>query len=535
MAAENVADQMLRQMQQQQEKENKDKMKSNVVRPVETMGIEGNGGEGAGAPPVARGKSGFIDNIRGAIGFDAFFGGPDKQKQLEQDIKSGKRGRASVFNRESVDRKAPTSDEEAAMNEHAWGDVSLCTTPEGMLDHGLGKGVMWYFKFCLTIIKLNVVLTVCASISLFSSLGAGPKYEGAPVKFPGVFYLSTYDKSVYPAYVISVTLMLICVFGFGPYYRWYVVDWNKKQRELRDRAAAEGRDVKYVEDMYDGQYGRAVYDYVDEDAVDLIHYEGFKLKTAYSRLGVAFSYFTMAVILTLSGVITFYMQRATRKSGGEGAAAAVIAIFVAAMGLAWEKICDKLTQLEYLAYWSLYWKSSCVKVLLFKILNIVTVFLVKRIEFQGDSGEEGQCQLRDLGNQFLFLMLFNTLASVGITVLVKYAPEEEERTEFGFKEFIVSTEYVELVYRQFIIGLGFNVVPMISLFGLCANTMEYWLDKYRMLRICNKPQATSSTFSGVLAFYSFLSAIFVMFSFPNGSIFILAGSFGLKDDCYVYQ
>jgi hypothetical protein len=106
----------------------------------------------------------------------------------------------------------------------------------------------------------------------------------------------------------------------------------------------------------------------------------------------------MSLILGLSGVITFYMQRATRSAGGDGLASFCIAVFVSAMGFAWEIACDKLTQLEYWAYWSDYWKSSCVKVLLFKILNIFTVFLVKRLEFENNN-EAGKCQLEELGDQ----------------------------------------------------------------------------------------------------------------------------------------
>mmetsp|Transcript_6490 Transcript_6490/g.9986 ORF Transcript_6490/g.9986 Transcript_6490/m.9986 type:complete len:118 (-) Transcript_6490:378-731(-) len=108
---------------------------------------------------------------------------------------------------------------------------------------------------------------------------------------------------------------------------------------------------------------------------------------------------------------------------------------------------------------------------------------------------------------------------------------------FSFHTYEFCFRYVELVYRQFLLGLGFLVMPMIVVFGFAANVIEYWLDKYRMLRMCHKPQTTASTYRGVLAFYFFLSALFIFLSYPNGAVFILNGSFGLRSDetCWVYQ
>jgi len=242
----------------------------------------------------------------------------------------------------------------------------------------------------------------------------------------------------------------------------------------------------------------------------------------------------MILILGLSGIITYYLQRAARDNGGNTLASFLIALAVGIIGIIWEWICNKLTKLEYWAYWSDYFKSTTVKVLLFKILNIFTVFLVKRIEAVEDNS--GRCQLEDEANQFLLLIAFNSAATVlNLLYVAFFTDKNEERSPDGWREFILSQEYVEIVYRQFLLGMGFIVMPMIVVFGLAANILEYWCDKYRMLRLCHKPGATKSTFRGVLAFYFFLSALFILASFPNGAIFILAGSAGLRDDCSVYN
>lgn len=469
-------------------------------------------------------RPGLLGFIGGHLGFDAIFKDP-KANQFQRDLQTKAKGRKAsdptAFNRK---RSMPLGEDHEATDEHAWGHVSLCDGPEDMLiKHGLGQGVMWYFKFGRFIIAFNVLLSLIALISLLASLSIGPRYEGARFRFPGVFYLSTYPSGAYPAYVLSVTLMLICVFSLGPVYRYYCIRWDLQQEEKRQRAAEDGKDVKWVEDQYEGRYGGDNFDYVDDEAVDLIDY-GFQLQTRYSPFGVFGSAFIMAVILGISGVVTFYMQRAARQAGGNSLASFCIALFVSAMGYAWEKVCDKLTMLEYWAYWSDYWKSSCIKVLLFKILNVFTVFLVKRIEFE-EKVEPGNCQLEDLGDQFILLVALNSASSVAYLLYVTTSAEDEERNEFGTREFIISQEYVELVYRQFLIGLGFLVMPMIAIFGLAANILEYWVDKFRMLKVCHKPKVISASFRGVLAFYFFFSAMFVLASYPNGAIFILAGNF----------
>mmetsp|Transcript_1643 Transcript_1643/g.2367 ORF Transcript_1643/g.2367 Transcript_1643/m.2367 type:complete len:453 (+) Transcript_1643:319-1677(+) len=399
----------------------------------------------------------------------------------------------------------------------------------------LGKGVMWYFKFGRFMILYNLLLTCIAAISWFTSLGVGPRFEETSFLFPGTFYISTYASATYPVYVFSVTLMLICCFALGPAYRYYVLWYEELQVVLRNKAAADGGDVNWVEDEYEGQYGNEHFEFVNEEAIDKIEYD-FQMKTRYSPLGVLLSATLMLVILCVSGVITFYLQRASRQVGGNALASFFIAAFIAIIGFTWEYLCNTLTKLEYWAYWSDYFKSTCVKVLLFKILNIFTVFLVKRIEFQED--ESNTCQLEELATQFFILLGFNTSATVANMIFVScFTDPNEERSPDGWREFILSQEYVELVYRQFLVHLGFLLAPMMAIFAVMATVLEYGFDKYRLLRVCHKPKATKSSFRGVLAFYFFLSALFVMFSFPNGAIFVLAGSFGLADSdtCFIYQ
>mmetsp|Transcript_6491 Transcript_6491/g.9990 ORF Transcript_6491/g.9990 Transcript_6491/m.9990 type:complete len:402 (-) Transcript_6491:765-1970(-) len=387
----------------------------------------------AAKTPTANEKG---NGIASHLGLNAFFNDP-KKNEFQKALAERKEG----DRKSKKDTEAQQFDEDAA-NEHSWGDVPLCASPEELLiNHRLGSGVMWYFKFSQFIIKYNLLLVIIALISWVPSLIVGPRYEDMRYRWPSTWYLSTYDGKVYPAYVVAVTLMLLLTFCLGPAYRQYVMNYLTKQKELREKAAAQGGDVKWVEDQFQGRYGREQYDFVDETAVDWIEYD-VPITTRYNRVGLYFSYFVMASILLLSGIITFYMQRAARQAGGNTLASFCIALFVSALGMTWEYMCYILTWVEKWAYWSDYWKSATIKVLLFKILNIFTVFLVKRIEYQADNSDGG-CQLRDLGDQFLLLVALNSASTIGnLAYVVIFTDKNSERQDgsLGNREFVLAVE-----------------------------------------------------------------------------------------------
>eukprot|EP00954_Amorphochlora_amoebiformis_P017808 1321695-Amorphochlora_amoeboformis.AAC.1 len=179
--------------------------------------------------------------IADALGLTAMF--TDFRKgQFEKDKAEGKNASVAKINQEKK------FDAEAA-DEHSWGDVPLCAGPEDLLqEHGLGQGIMWYYKFMHFIIGYNFVLLLIALISFIPHIVTGPNYDGGQgTRFPGAFYLSTYTEKSYAPFVLSVTLMLILTFSLGPTYRYYVKRWYAKQREARDAAAAGDQNVNWIE------------------------------------------------------------------------------------------------------------------------------------------------------------------------------------------------------------------------------------------------------------------------------------------------
>ncbi|KAJ1471694.1 hypothetical protein T484DRAFT_1843182, partial [Baffinella frigidus] len=52
----------------------------------------------------------------------------------------------------------------------------------------------------------------------------------------------------------------------------------------------------------------------------------------------------------------------------------------------------------------------------------------------------------------------------------------DEYFEENKPDFELSDEYFEIVYRQYVICMGFSVMPMIALIGLTANLIELPVD-----------------------------------------------------------
>ena len=147
-------------------------------------------------------------------------------------------------------------------------------------------------------------------------------------------------------------------------------------------------------------------------------------------------------------------------------------------------------------------------------------------------------------------------------------------------DFNLAEEYLELLYRQYIIYMGSMTFPMITMVGFLGNILEFFLDKYaatlclffffffffffvvvascddganphpppfnaltlvsfepnrppttrdryRMLYICRKRPKVDAHMKKFLTFFLVVSALFSIFTFPYGAMWVLgAKSFG---------
>lgn len=119
--------------------------------------------------------------------------------------------------------------------------------------------------------------------------------------------------------------------------------------------------------------------------------------------------------------------------------------------------------------------------------------------------------------------------------MMKYKKRSAIKSGYGDEyiksQFDLTDEFTEVLYRQFIIYLGTLVFPLLPLIGATSYVLEYWVDKYRLIYLCRKPMNKPSPVRArVLFVLHLLVAIFALFSFPNGMVFMFMG-FDLDGDC----
>jgi hypothetical protein len=326
----------------------------------------------------------------------------------------------------------------------------------------------------------------------------------------------------------------------GPAYKCYV---NRVQRNER-RAREEGDD-DVVEDPWEGQYS------VDTgECVDLIEYkdkQGSLLPSPTRsemkfRRAVSASVFIM--IIALQGVINYYAE-SLLTGIGDTTTSTIMALVVKLVNAIWKKVCRYLTKYERHKFWSDFRRWDCLKVFTFKICNVTVLYFVKRNAILQD--DSGVCALRAMASQFFMLVVMDITVNAVMEVLVPWyfarqaeakAIKDNQSADDDLKPgFDLADEYTEVAYRQYVVGVGIFVCPFLPVLSLIATALEFWLDRYRLLRICRKPKKIQTTFKNVLLFFYFLMSIFVLVGYPNGAVWILNGSAGLADNelCFIYQ
>lgn len=93
---------------------------------------------------------------------------------------------------------------------------------------------------------------------------------------------------------------------------------------------------------------------------------------------------------------------------------------------------------------------------------------------------------------------------------------------------------LQVLYRQFVVLLGMIVFPFLTFIAAGAFVLEYWLDKTRLVYICQKPTFKEEPLRGGLIFFCFvLISLVTIVSYPNGMAFIFAGL--NLDQCQFFQ
>lgn len=151
-----------------------------------------------------------------------------------------------------------------------------------------------------------------------------------------------------------------------------------------------------------------------------------------------------------------------------------------------------------------------------------------------------QCEIGNLGNQFITLLLTDLVLSNFIRLAWPFfgwklwgcctGKKTSRESDAGRIEFDIATNYLDLLYRQFIVYLGTPFVPWLPVLGMFVNGIQIPIDKWRLLKFCKTPPFLSGSMKHFLVFFLMISALVSIAVFPYGTAWVLS-SYTLSSTC----
>lgn len=346
-------------------------------------------------------------------------------------------------------------------------------------------------------------------------------------RFSFFFYNRDYWANSKSQWLLINIIAIICWFLFGPIYSIRIRRYFKKRKQEVGVDIGEINFDHYID----------AEDYIKANE-HITHQERiYRIVTGY---------IIFVIVLGVSSIITFFFVLTSTSKQVQALdtssvlVSAIIAVFMTMVNMVWKKVCVWLTHMEGHATWTKFRQHNTLKFFLFKMLNVLTMYasriLVPRIcphipsvkSFCNNSS----CLISTVGVQLLFLLVFDLTVNNAWEIFSGWlkAKISARRGMLGKgsndsvrPEFDLAEEYLLLIYRQFIIYLAFGIMPLVPVLGLIANLLEYRVDKYRLLRICQHPRGLQGSMRNFLTFFLFATAVVALASPPYGMAWVLSG------------
>jgi len=218
-----------------------------------------------------------------------------------------------------------------------------------------------------------------------------------------------------------------------------------------------------------------------------------------------------------------------------------ITLFLSVTNFISKYVATYLTRIEKHPTWSGYRKNEGIKLLSFKIFNVIAFYVAGFFAFAPN-----RCYFEYTGLKFFTLILSDLIimnllevSLPGIKTLFRNIYRSilnKGGDDVEKEDFDVAQEYLEILYRQFVIYIGMIVFPLMAVLGLLTNVIEFPLDKYRMLRQCNKPQRLDHSMKTFLLIWMMILPVLALLCFPQGPVwdmFFTRGTYPGYDCCAV--
>eukprot|EP00834_Sanchytrium_tribonematis_P005294 NODE_311_length_10039_cov_0.864487.p3 type:complete len:422 gc:universal NODE_311_length_10039_cov_0.864487:795-2060(+) len=360
-------------------------------------------------------------------------------------------------------------------------------TSEKEIGQRFGYGHEFYFIFTRFLAGFNLILGILGFI------GFGPNASRKELGLQVLFFTS-FSTTIRSYWQASSILQTILFFGSGFIYFAFVRIYMRKRQFTHENAF--------------------VVDVVAAERINLNKRYGFWTKWFYRSI----SYFILFGLTALSIFITFTLQNVYKeeKSTNLSVTNFILVIFINISGVIFGFICSFLTALEKQTTQSGYKISHVLKIYFFKVASVFGLNYTTGVQNFCQGGYNSMLLL------LMDLVVWNIVELVSPIIISKIKEmlkitsnlsDEQQKPEFD-----VACELIELFYRQFIVFSAVSVFPIVGLFAFVVSSVEYPLDKFKLLKICQKPARVNHTFTSfivILLTFTALAALFSPYSILN--------------------
>lgn len=399
-----------------------------------------------------------------------------------------------------------------AMNEHNYPQIGLM---ENLGDHEqrFGSGILYYFSFNRFLLLLCLVFCVFQVITFGNYIREhDPEFGLSGNTTAGVqiwldqFMITHYQDSDKRLWYAMNVICIVITFFSAPIYFWWL-RWNEATSQYVD---IDGEDV--------------IVRFTDDGKIDVSNMYRTQTDVFIRRV---ISLLVVLMFIGVQVVASFYISNIPSTDIGLSFA---ISIITAVLNLVFMNCAERLTEFEKWKSFEKWKRYHTLKLLFFKLANVITVFAAKRY----DTLEDTKCAYDVIGEQLITLLIIDIFA-INIQKIIlamifrKFAQTIAGITGsiFGDQDnlpkFDIAVEYLGIVYRQYLVIMAMVVCPFSIFLALVGYLLDFVVNKFILLRLCGVPRKVESSQKALLTFVLFFVALCGLLTPFAGSMFMLAG------------
>lgn len=401
-----------------------------------------------------------------------------------------------------------------AATEH---NVSQLEMTDNLADHEarLGSGILYLFSFVRFLFWLSIAFAVFQCVTFGDYIRRhSPDFGFAGLTAAGTdkiwldnFMISGYDTDHDKKLWLAMNILCIVITFFSaPIYFWWL-RWSEQTSKYVD---VDGEDV--------------ILRFTADGRIDVSNLYRSNAEVFVRRILSSVVVFIMIGIQVVASY--FITQNAVTNIGISFA----ISIVVAILNMLFLLIAERLTEFECWVSFEHWKRYHTMKLLFFRLSNIITVFAAKRY----DSSENVKCAYDLIGQQFITLLLIDIFA-VNLQQIVmnmlwnKYAERfaDWSGSIFGNQDnlpkFDIALEYLQVVYRQYLVIMAMVVCPFSIFLSMVGFIIDYLSKKFILVKLSGVPRKVESSQKNFLTAILVFIAVCALLTPFAGSVFLLSG------------